>query len=1474
MNENIKKTAITAAGYIYQNLQGLSVLCDWLDAPTRYRRVKFECDNENEAPQALDDIVIERSDGLVDLQQIKFTPDADKHPLSWDWMLENTGKTDRSRSMLRKWFDAYNKLEPARTGDILLITNRRPDAAIEACLAGDKIDPSRIQEPQRTRVVAELGSLEACTLFFSQLRIRHSDKGYVALEHDIESRFRQHGTPEGIANLKYVALTWATQKNLPAPEGWITLPDVLTILRALPPAPLSEDFVVPEGYEVPNAAFHDEFSGDVINATGKAVVLTGPPGRGKSTYLSALCNELIQREIPTVRHHYFLSTTERGRDRVNSYVVEQSVRAQVENFHRDVPRSFGGLRELLTGCAAHYKAHGKPFVLVLDGLDHVWRVNAEDKRPLDDVFSQIIPCPENMVLIVGTQPVNDAQLPSDLLALVPKSKWYTLPAMSESAVFSYLLKAVEEGWFTTGPGSEADAESQLQEAASALRQRTNGHPLHVIYATSELKLAGRRITRWDIEQLRGDLSQDARFYYASLWERLAPGQKDTLRLICALPFFWPRMAFLQIADIIHAAQPDVDKVEHLLHSSPAGLKVFHESLAVFVRTTDSYEERISELLPTVAEWLEHQAPTSLRVNWLWTVQAKLGNPRNLIKGLTRDWVIDRLTEGYPESLFETLLSDALIAALDTAQFADANRLGHLKARMVGGSQFQMQDSDLAWLVSFSLALSSEDSVILESVASRHETDFLHVAALGLALLYRGDAIHAKICGREAFHQFCSLTQFSSRYNSGGGSNELSFLARAFIQFGVMGSSPEDLVWLIDNNDAAIWLPRVQMLVQEGHLDDLMTVVTSLSDGPDKNIISDACIRAGALAGVTLTDREDADELVRTPFVAAVEVAVTRTSTPSNEPIPVNWLSGSYDKRKEHLANLVHNWFFGAIHLQLCMLAEGQTHVEAVPAPFYEDRENITDYLDALSGIGMQLAQRWWRGEFIHFHEIYELLSPVDILRFRQSYNRTSATTDFQAALHRIACDIQTVSVMLTGQNEVRLSPQTMKAASQCAWFDSASFRVQYTSGSLTRMADEAALAFICAQRLLLDEDVQSETSVHLQIPLQLCAMAVSHRLTSEARELRTQTWELTTGYGHRKDPTLGNALDGIAYLIDAVPGEACRLLAQLAPQVHRVLDYTDGKGTRHVLTAADRLLASLKPSALVIKLEEHTCAGHWPLAENSLQAYIEQGVTEGWPLDALMRTGLHPEVRDTLQQRADDGFTRASGPLSILNEHNGWGVGCVERNEYSAQSTDDKPFTGDVTLFGPDQLADLLNHLEPHYHDRPALLLSWYQHWEGKKQGRVLLTELDKVLFSKTTLMSGVLHLCEPAFHTKRRSGGLKAAWKYLVQAQIRSGGWVGYMENAEVTRHRLDLVAQYYPERCDEFVAATTYSMFDDPVPSRIVPTELMVYFYIKQNRTEEAVTFAQTMVHCVLEDTRTLSLKAPRWMSELLAPVSPEVR
>lgn len=1474
MSENIKKTAITASGYIYQNRQGLKVLCDWLDAPTRYIKVKFECDNENEAPQALDDIVMERGDGLVDLQQIKFTPNPDKHLLSWEWMLEKTGKTARSRSMLRKWFDAFKQLDPARIGEISLITNRRPDAVIEFCLEADRISFARIPEPQRSAVTSELGSVEDCVAFFNQLHIRHSDKSYTALEHYVDARFRAHGTTEGIATLKNVALNWATQKNLPAPDGWITLAELRIILRASRPAPLPEDFVIPKGYEVPDEMFHQEFVWDTLNATGKAIVLTGPPGRGKSTYLSMLCDTFAEQSIPTVRHHYFLSTTERGRDRVNSYVVEQSLQMQIEKLHEDVPRTAGGLRTQLETCAAYYKTLGKPFVLILDGLDHVWRINAEDKRPLDDLFSQVIPCPENMVLLVGTQPVNDAQLPTDLLTFAPKTEWRTLPAMSENAVLSYLRRTIQEGRLTTGSEDEQQAEEQLQGAASTLRTRTNGHPLHVIYAIAELEHAGHKLSSWDIEQLKGDLSQDARFYYASLWAQLPPSQKDTLRLICAFPFFWPKASFPEIAAAIKTAEPDVSKVEHLLHSSPAGLKIFHESLAVFVRSTAGYEARVNELMPTVADWLECSAPTSLRVNWLWTVQAKMGEPTNLITGLTRDWIMSRLEEGYPESLFDTLLSEALVAALETAQFADAYRLAHLKARMVDNSQFQMQDDDLARLISFTLTLALEESVIHEAVASRHEADILHVAALGLALHSRGDQVLAETCGEEALRRFRGLSQFSSRYNSRADSDEFTFLASTFAQLGAIGATSEDFTWLVEKNSPTVWLTRVQMLINEGNLDDLITVAASLPSGQKKSIISDACIRAAAKAGVNIAERDDFNTLAKTPLVAAIEVALTRTSKPLSEPVPVNWLKGNYYERKEDLATLGHHWFFGAVHLGLCMAKENQTAFEYTRAPVYEGRENITDFLNALSTIGAKIAHSWWCGEFVDFHRLFALLEPVEFRRFRQSHDQSSAAEDFRAALHRIACDVRIGSVLLQDLGDVALPPETMRAALQYIWFDSASFRTQYAAGSLTRMTDEAAAVFIRAQRSLLDAAVSAETSVHLQTPLQLCAIAIPHNLTSEARELCTQTWELTTGYGHHKDLTLNNTVDAIAYLVDVAAEDACRLLGQIAPQIHHVLNFTDGDHTRHVLTEADRLLAKLRPSALVTKYEEHTDAGDWSLAENSLEAYVKQGIAEGWPLDALMRTGLHPEIRDALQQLVHNGSESAAEQFRILEEHNGWGVGCLQRQDYSGSSTASNPYEGDVTTFSPEQLNNLLEILESHYDERPRLLLSWYQHWESQKQGKRLLTELDKVLFSEHRWMREALPLSNLAFQTKRKMSGFPAAWKYLVHAQIRSGGWIGYMESETETRSRLDLVAQKYPQRCDEFVVETTYSMFDDPMPSRIAPSEVMVYFYIKQNRIEEAVKFVETMVNCVIEDTRTLPLTAPRWMAELVSPTVSEVR
>ena len=90
-------------------------------------------------------------------------------------------------------------------------------------------------------------------------------------------------------------------------------------------------------------------------------------------------------------------------------------------------------------------------------------------------------------------------------------------------------------------------------------------------------------------------------------------------------------------------------------------------------------------------------------------------------------------------------------------------------------------------------------------------------------------------------------------------------------------------------------------------------------------------------------------------------------------------------------------------------------------------------------------------------------------------------------------------------------------------------------------------------------------------------------------------------------------------------------------------------------------------------------------------------------------------------------------------------------------------------------------------------------------------------------------------------------------------------MEREVDTCKRLDTVMKHFPDRCDEFVAATTYSMFDESERPRIAPNELIVYFYVQQKRIGDAVQFVDMMVNCVLEDTRTLPLAHPLWAKKL---------
>ncbi|MFH0134022.1 NACHT domain-containing protein [Variovorax sp. VaC1] len=1464
MSAEIKTSAIPASGYVYQTMQGVNLLCDWLDSPTRYTRVRFECDEEEVAPQGLDDLVALRADGRRDLWQVKFTPSSEKHPLNWDWLLDKPGKAGgKSRSNLRKWFDAFESIDQSEIGDIRLLTNRVPDLVMETCLTDDNlINYTRAPEDVRLKIEETLDGAANAKRLFKALVIRHSDKGFSSIEAHVTQRLRRHATAEGIEALKYRAVHWAIEKNQPAPEGWITLEILKTTLRAVAPEPLPENFFIPPGYRVPDTAFHLGFVTAIEARPKQPIVLTGPPGRGKSTYLSRVCELLQKKGIPFVRHHYYLSATDRTFDRHTSFVVEESLQSQVKTFHSDVVTGDQSLRSVLASCASHYKSKGKPFVVILDGLDHVWRNQGQDKRPLEEIFDQILPAEDNLVVVVGTQPVDDQQLPNRLLTEAPRSTWRELPSMSDEAVFQYLRKELSQGRLQMTI-DEARAGEELQSAAAELRARTNGHPLHVIYATEELVHSGRALSKWSIEQLAGDLSHDAKSYYGSLWQLLTASQKDVLRLVCEFPFFWPKSAFAEIAVLAGLPVPAVTAVEHLLHNSAAGLKPFHESLVVFIKQTDEYGRRIAELTPHVEAWLSQSAPNALRVNWLWAVKARQGRPDELIEGLRRDWVMERLQEGYSIELFEGLLGEAEEHAIQRAQYADAYRLRHLKTRLLNALSYQLHGVDATRLKACTWMLAQDDSVIDEAVASRHELPTTDMAALGLSLDARGNRATAVKCAEEAYRRYRGESRFINLNRRNEARIGHLYLARAFGSLGVLGTTTAQAAKIVRENSLSIVRKFMEVYIDRQDLRALVGIAIELPEDSAKQMVCDAAVRAAAIAGADLPSWTEFPRLTCGVLVGCLTAMVGGKADVWKRPLEVDWLNGGYEQRQESLANLVHDWFFGSAHLALT------TKTDDIPlskAPRFGDRDNVSDYLDHISELGKDAAGRWRSGVPTSFSYVYEAFESITLPGYSSNYDLAQGASDFRRSLHAIAIDLHLLSSRF-GQSPL-VEIDEMQRAMPLQWFDVNQFRVQYVSGGVKALSDEAADFFIRKQLEALDASVDEETGTRMTMCLELCEMALRHNLRTLATDACRRTWELAIGYGQRKDPALAEVMDALDYLEPIAPDETRRLLAEISPQVHNVLSYTDGKGTRHILGQADELLARLHRGALVEKHREHTEAGKWSHAESSFNTFVATSASSSPMLNALMRTGLHGEAVDRMEEAATGGNATAADLLAQGEEHIGVDVGRIRSPKSGNSTTNWKPFPGDVKTYKVPDLPRLLSDLAEHYGIRRDVLCEWYSYWEGQQQGSELIATLEPRLLSLDCRDDDLHALLDLAFATKVRLEGPAAAFPYVVQAQRFNGGWLGPMhwEPREVTEARLRTVVKKYPRRCDEFFLKSSFSWYEKPFAGRVIPSDIMVYFLGLQGKKTEAVQFTEAMVRSVQEDTRTLRLERPEWADALV--------
>lgn len=1448
MGHGLKKPGILRAGFYYQDLIGIEILIGYYRDASLYQWVCLEGGDEF---AAIDDVVACRPDGRFDLIQVKFTPDpaAPSTPLDWSWLLETTGGK-RARSLLQKW--AKTTLAHSAAGTLhtaAVRTDRRPDQTFTACLNGETVDFDKIPAAIQVRILAQLGDEAAARSFFANFAFRHSEPLLEDLEYQLKARLVPSDTNDaGWQSLTTAAWIWATHKHRPSPDGQVRHRDLVQIISRKP-APIPQDFQVPAGYAPPDSKFHQAFVQKVTQQDG-TVVLWGPPGRGKSTYLSHLIDRKHSPDEVWVRHHYFLSLTDRTTARFYYAEIARSLIDQIEGA---LPDLSGGLSlsETVKAAAANLQGRNGRLIIVVDGLDHVWR-EGRSVEQMAQLFNELLPLPTNVTLLVGTQKVPDDQLPARLLQRAPKAGWTELPLMSPRAVEVWLKGQHASGRLQVAPVRDLSPALALARLARAFYDTSLGLPLHLIYAFEALVRKGGAISTEDVSALPSCPDGDIRTYYEGLWTRIEPRAREVLHILAGLEFGLPPVGLLECFGRDTAAALAVDQIDHLLDRREIGVLPFHGSIFAFVRDRAEHKAVFSAHAPSVVAWLETVAPTYWRWAWLWITKAQLGDDDDLFSGPDRDWVVSAMANGYPLSQIATVLEHAQAAAFSRFDLPKAYLYLHLHIRIENAPEFQLHDFALFFEASTVL---SNDS--FPRLAARDDITRLSPTLMAPALRTLSDADPSEAAGKVF--------------------DDLNRRMRHRMSHRAYSSQPDD--WRRDLVSAAAWLNNV-------NVGRLATYVRRFTDADG---LLCAFARESLLAGraaqvIALAKRCTGRSFTREVVVAlcleglapsaidqlkgvrgvplGLAFAALHGQHPKNarRNLDVTKFLGPaqpYERVHPGIRSAIHGIFFAVFAAALRPNTE-PLHL-TVPANL-EDTW-LGEVFEEVAVAAQAIAEAWADDQ--ETPSIAALYAALDIEEpHGQGFDVRSEFIAVRLSVMDIAIDLQTLCISLAAGNLIT-SDDLASAQTSPLWLD------ELWLDAFT----ERRLPLHHAQAVeLLIETIERQQTARVtqfderaRIGAQLALLARDHELVDLGRHALHRAADCAIGYIWRKDPFAFEVLGAIENLASSRPNLALEMLLSLAPIYDAITEFTDSDGTRHARGEYYELVAQLDPGRGAHLYEALLGQEAWHYADELLRA-TAKALAPTPARAALLRTFIQPAEWDQAQAMAAENLVD-DAVMSALRL--AIGPGRLAAKPSAKPTKEKKPRYARapaVGTFGPDQLNLLLGRKRSgrlDYDVERGLVGAWLLHWEGEGRGKEALNALRAAVDADPQATTMFDTAYDVAFQVARRISGRTEAFPWLVLAHRHRYGWHRFMTDKAEGHERLDRAASDYPTRWKDFIRETAagvrYSSSDRQ--SWVMGTNRLVYFLLKCGQDDEAIRYTQGLVDILKAELSDQPLPASTW-------------
>lgn len=1444
------RSQIPRAGYEYQDIVAIEFLIAFFQNPGLYEWV--ELDSDDLQFRHVDDIVAKRKEnGGYDLIQVKFTVKPQKYFISINWLTEP--KTAQATSLIKKW--STRLLERLTEGEPInarLVTNRPFDESLAPHVSKDgKIDFERLTSKDQAKLASEIGSVEDAKVFFAKFKF--ISYPHIQLDTDaLESKIREtkyklvpdYTDDQGWLQLKEKVRGWTIYKTNPLPDGRIRHKDLKAVIRKGRPKPLWQNFKVPENYVSPDKNFLDTWR-KRIEAGNAVTVLWGLPGQGKSTFLSAFVNTLAEHKLPHARHHYFLSLSEGATDRFSYASISNSLITQMEAFLpselRPSDSQVDELRSWIIAAANYAQMRSNVFVLIVDGLDHVWR-EGRSLDQMDHLFNAIIPTIAGYSLICGTQKVEDALLPVQLLRHCPKSSWTQLPALSVSAVEQIVAPRVESKDIQFA----INYEHKRNDFVRLLHERCSGNPLVLTYLIEELAQPHDGWSYEAVERLNPANGDGVEGYYSNLWSRLTPGGRQALLLMSSVEFHWPSISSLAMITISCGAEPPGYSIDHLLHCQRTRILPFHGSLLVWIRALDEFKTRELELLTNVSEWLRDNAPEHIRWRWLWIVFARLGQPQNLITESNREWVINSLILGHDISEIMGVLDAACDYAFMASKTEEALRIRSMRTRL---SNAEQQTFELPQFEATRRCQLIQDPLTWDRYMDDIrflDVDVIRDMALRARLRDFDDEL--KICTEELrLRQNQELDDDEQTWETYLGCVEPVIFAVSLDR----DKNLKKICEFIAQNGARERL--FEAATNAGTLTGDLEAVIKLSEAAldskkaSTEIIAYSLIKAAAVDGDTLPQFP---KLESEPIWVLACGIQGRIIPPSTASVP------DVEKVRADNVGMVDrsqaiNFFSKSIWLSIaCGLADDASIVSVLldKLPEGQDHEWLRDATQSLLEAGIKIGQRCRvKGNVLSFPDVFrdlERVAPADWSNHHEASRMHYI--GFRMALIEASTKFATINQLVRPGAVFNKNDVTI--ATQSRHWDDELFIELYRDSELVSF-DGEAIGFVIQR--VLDGLAASVTQFDERTMLlgRLAQLASRHNLHTDTEQLLRRVANCLISYGYRKDFYIWEVVNAVKWLHEVCGVDVREYIKRIAPAVAAVSEYTDRDEVPKIIEKFTRLIKAAAPEWLAIQYVLFVQEEEWSDADDLLVDVLKDFDPSNPYAAALARTAIDTKGPITLAARDDfsgeimadvrDTIERYASPFQ---EH--------DDSLADTQAKDrDPPIEFVPNKFPADAFVTVVELIKTGTFspNRQEIFPSWVKHWEGQGQAATILETawdalLDLNLYQvRFEVLTDLLFL-SLRHQTKRR------AFEWAVKIHRFGSVWgPSWLISGSKSYPFLKTVANNFGHRGFEYIQKVSLGPHDEMTKlfsGPAIGTDKVVFFLTQCGETKAARKYAEEML------------------------------